>query len=465
MKEYFEFLRKSSPVMLLLFSSMYTTMQMFIYLPWMVQHLIPGLDEKDIGNYSGFIGMSQFLGRAISGYLWGYIADRFGWKIVLIVSGIPLAFSTLGFGFSVVIEMAIIFRFSVGFANGITPIAKAVMSEFSSESTHSFAMGFISAISSLSFVVSTGLSGFLADPIMQYDIRPIWILSKFPYSLPGIFNAILIIIGVISVCIFMKNGHSKKEETLNIETESEINDECNQVLLPVESENRIRRYIRSSTLYQLITNRYTMLAIFINAVFHVVVTSFEEVIPLWFKLSTEFGGFEMSMKTSSIIILVSAFISVPFSMFLFKGIERCLSRIRTFLLLLSMLIPCLIILPVVSFIENEFIAGACLSTLLIAIRALMSGITTGISIFINNSVTSDKLGAVNGLSSSVCSVFRGIATVYGGVVFSSSLGNAHFPFNYNLIFIINSGVLILCIILGSALPESINEKIVKNSRV
>ena len=90
-QEYTSLVKKSTPVLILLFSSVYSTMQIFVYLPWMVQHLIPGLDEKDIGYYSGLIGFAQFFGRALSSYFWGYIADKIGRKRVLIASGILLS--------------------------------------------------------------------------------------------------------------------------------------------------------------------------------------------------------------------------------------------------------------------------------------------------------------------------------------------------------------------------------------
>lgn len=54
--------------------------------------------------------------------MWGLLSDIWGKKRVLIISELLLGLSSLAFGYSVNIYMAVILRFLVGLSNGKTLI-------------------------------------------------------------------------------------------------------------------------------------------------------------------------------------------------------------------------------------------------------------------------------------------------------------------------------------------------------
>lgn len=100
---------------------------------------------------------------------------------------------------------------------------------------------------------------------------------------------------------------------------------------------------------------------------------------------------------------------------------------------------------------------------------LMCVIRFGISIgfaatalFINNSVTFDKLGSVNGLAMTMTSVFRIVSPIFAGSVYSASLSKTTrslgFPVNHHMIFIIFGFILFIVVIMTSLLPKSINNQ-------
>eukprot|EP00731_Ephydatia_muelleri_P025325 Em0017g408a len=82
------------------------------------------------------------------------------------------------------------------------------------------------------------------------------------------------------------------------------------------------------------------------------------------------------------------------------------------------------------------------------------------SLLINNSVTKDKLGSVNGLAMSSTSLVRAAATSFTGGIYSLSLSEQHmkfgYPIDYHLTFIIFGFIVLLVIFVVAALPESIN---------
>ena len=454
--------------MISLFSSMYTMVQVFPYLPWMVQHLIPDLAEKDIGYYSGLIASFQFIGRVLGSFIWGWLTDRFGRRIVLIISGLLLASVTLGFGFSTSVIVAIIFRFFVGFFNGIVPTVKAVISEYSDDTTHAFAMGFLGAVFSLGLVFGSGFSGLLADPIMQYDIPRYEIFVKYPYVLPGAANATILVIGVLVVYLFMEEPvreQKKKQSASSQDMElcsSEGETEADGMLATarVRKVGRLRQliaWIRRSTFYNLLTDRVVMLTIFLYSLFSVVTLSIDEVLPLWVKTPKDLGGLSMSIKTFSIVISVSALITLPFSMNAFQLLEKCVGGVRAHHIAVTALIPVCILIPTATAL-SDVPAAVYLGFLNFILRVFISAVFAALSMFTNNSVTPEYLGAINGLALSVCSIFRAVAPIYGGTVFAASLNSHTFPFDYHLVFILNGIALVLCVLIGLLIPKSLNKK-------
>ena len=304
MNKYLLVLKRSAPALVALFSSMYTMVQVFPYLPWMVQHLLPELSDKDIGYYSGLIASSQFVGRVFGSFLWGWLADKYGRKIILIISGTVLALATGCYGFSPTISIALIVRFLVGLFNGIVPTAKAAISDYSDDTTQPFAMGFLGAVFSLGLVFGSGFSGLLADPVMQYDIPRYKIFLKYPYVLPGIANAVILLIGVLVVYLFM--GESPKVNKPTGETQAVSCPERGDVpdsgsssegeggreglLLapgPVVKKGRLSRLIgmlRESVFYELATDRVVMLGLLLYSLFSVTTLALDEVLPLWAKV-------------------------------------------------------------------------------------------------------------------------------------------------------------------------------------
>ena len=474
MNKYLLLLKKCSPALISLFSSMYTMVQVFPYLPWMVQHLIPGLEAKDIGYYSGLIASTQFIGRAVGSYSWGWLADRFGRKIVLIVSGLCLAFAVAGFGFSESVVMAVIFRFLVGIFNGIVPTAKAVISELSDDTTQPFAMGFLGASFSLGLVFGSGFSGLLADPITQYGIPSFWLFARFPYVLPGLVNALVLLVGVGWVYFFMEetlNMNQKPREASktplseNVEAASSEEEQSEEDVMlrdgRVVSTNRWKRFldlIQTSVLYRLLTDWVVILVLMLYSAFSVVALSFDEVLPLWVKVPHELGGLSMSIRSFSLIISISAVFAFPLILFIFQFLERRLGGLRSFHIMIILLIPVTILYPAIAALPHYIAVYISLGIFNILMRSLFSGVFAALSMFTNNSVTEDMLGAVNGLSLSICSIFRSLAPIYGGTVFAASLNVHTFPLDFHLIFVLNAILLIFCIVLAMPLPKSINHK-------
>lgn len=83
-----------------LFMSMleaWNTNTIWPFLPAMVASL--GVEEEKIGYYAGFVGAAFFAGQALTGYLYGILADAIGRRPVMVIGTLGTAIGCLLFGF------------------------------------------------------------------------------------------------------------------------------------------------------------------------------------------------------------------------------------------------------------------------------------------------------------------------------------------------------------------------------
>lgn len=111
------------------FCMFFLLMNAFSYSGFMAIFLIPGVTEETAGPYAGMIASSFMVGRALSSYPWGKLADRYGRRFVLIVSLINAAIFSFAFGLSTSLPLAMLFRFLMGFGNGTMLVARTSITE------------------------------------------------------------------------------------------------------------------------------------------------------------------------------------------------------------------------------------------------------------------------------------------------------------------------------------------------
>jgi MFS family permease len=114
---------------LCMLSQSWLLISVYPYSGFMAIDLIPEVNEENAGSYAGMIASSFMIGRALSSYGWGKVADIYGRKFVLFASlGLSCLFSVL-FGTASTFGSALAWRFMLGLINGIVGTAKTTTSE------------------------------------------------------------------------------------------------------------------------------------------------------------------------------------------------------------------------------------------------------------------------------------------------------------------------------------------------
>ncbi len=189
----------------------------FPYSGFMAIALIPAANEENAGNYAGLLASSFMLGRTLSSYSWGKVADIYGRVVVLQASLIMSCVFTLLFGLSRTFLLAMLWRFLLGFGNGVIGTAKTVVSELAKgdELLETRGMGLVMGMWGWGFLICPALGGALAEPVRQYPhlrlVQNGWIhsvLTKFPFLLPNVVGSICCLAALVAVSLLV-------EETLD----------------------------------------------------------------------------------------------------------------------------------------------------------------------------------------------------------------------------------------------------------
>ena len=207
----------TAAISLCTFTQSWLLVSVFPYSGFMVIRLVPGTDEENAGANAGLLAASFMIGRAVTSYGWGRIADIYGRRIVFFVSLVLSAMFSLLFGLSSTFGLALLWRFFLGASNGVVAVAKSVVSETAqgNEKLETRGMSFSLGMWAWGFLLSPAISGFLSDPIRQYPDLSIWassssssqdqhspiykLLQLYPFLLPNLISVLLCAIDLIVV--------------------------------------------------------------------------------------------------------------------------------------------------------------------------------------------------------------------------------------------------------------------------
>ena len=220
------------------FTHSWLLVSVFPYSGFMVIKLVKGTDEENAGSYAGLLAASFMIGRALTSYEWGRIADTYGRRIVFFVSLVLSAVFSLLFGLSASFGAAFLWRFLLGASNGVAGISKAVVSETAqgNELLETRGMSLSMGMWAWGFLLSPAISGFLSDPIRQYP--NFWgndhqhetiyrFLEMYPFFLPNLVSVALCIVDCLAVALWVP-------ETLpaeNLRSANQLPSDCCEWLL------------------------------------------------------------------------------------------------------------------------------------------------------------------------------------------------------------------------------------------
>ncbi|KAL9089644.1 MAG: hypothetical protein Q9165_005676 [Trypethelium subeluteriae] len=154
-------------------------------------------DDKQIAFYAGMVTSAFALAEFSSGVLWGRLSDMVGRKPILLCGLAGTGISMLAFGFAPSLPVALVARALGGLLNGNIGVLQTTVAEVVTVKAHQ----------------RSGLGGTLADPVKNYPstFQPGSMFERFPYLLPNLVCAVVVVISLVIGILFLEETHEEKK--------------------------------------------------------------------------------------------------------------------------------------------------------------------------------------------------------------------------------------------------------------
>ncbi|KAK3066844.1 hypothetical protein LTR53_016637 [Teratosphaeriaceae sp. CCFEE 6253] len=167
-----------------------------------------GIHENDVGSWAGFAAAVFSLSQAAFGIPWGRFSDQYGRKPAILLGLTGTMITTLVWGFSKSLPVAIAARALAGAGNGNVGIIRTTVAEmvpFKELQPRAFSI--MPLIWNIGSIFGPTIGGALANPL---DVKPgeqiqnPSFFQRFPYSPPNLVSACIFAFGIIVGILFLE---------------------------------------------------------------------------------------------------------------------------------------------------------------------------------------------------------------------------------------------------------------------
>ncbi|EME46914.1 MFS transporter-like protein [Dothistroma septosporum NZE10] len=179
---------------------------LYPYLPEMVESF--NVPQNEVGKWAGACAAIFSLFQALMGIPWGRFADRYGRKPAILLGLASTMFTSLLWGFSKSLPVAILARALAGMGNGNVGIIRTTVAEmvpFKELQPRAFSL--MPLVWNVGSIFGPTIGGALANP---YNVKPgevrerASLLEVFPYALPNIVSASFFAVGITVGLLFLE---------------------------------------------------------------------------------------------------------------------------------------------------------------------------------------------------------------------------------------------------------------------
>ncbi|KAF1350187.1 major facilitator superfamily domain-containing protein [Delphinella strobiligena] len=444
----------------------------FPYLPEMIESL--DVPKDQVAKWAGIAASMFPLAQTVTAVAWGRASDKYGRKPIILLGLTSTMITSLLWGFSRSITMAIVVRALAGAGNGNVGIIRTAVAEMVPwKELQPRAFSIMPLVWNIGSIFGPTLGGALANPEGIKPGQPLpanpSFLEKFPYALPNIIASLIFVVGIITGMLFLEETLAVKcdqrdyalllgdkikyvakssarrikkiftgqKDEQDLEREPLLKQSSSAALLSVDEEvgldtkpretpppPSIREVLHEQSILNLIV--YTLLALHNIA--------FDQLIPIFmhypvqdhsssnpdfmppFKFS---GGFGLDTRRIGFLFTLYGVSGMLVQFFIFPPIARKYGVLRC-------LRVCVVTMPLIYFFVpfTALLPDQTSQQFAIFGFMIMKGFTTtfafpSATILLTNSASSLRiLGMLNGLATSAGAVGRAAGPAIGGFVFT-----------------------------------------------
>lgn len=177
------------------------------------------IPQNEVGKWAGVCAAVFSLFQALMGIPWGRFSDKYGRKPAILLGLTSTMFTSLLWGFSKSLPMAIVARALAGAGNGNVGIIRTTVAEmvpFKELQPRAFSL--MPLVWNVGSIFGPTIGGALANP---FNVKPgeerrnPSLLEMFPYALPNIVSACFFAIGITTGLLFLEEtletAHGRKD--------------------------------------------------------------------------------------------------------------------------------------------------------------------------------------------------------------------------------------------------------------
>lgn len=186
----------------------------FPYLPEMIESF--GVPQDEVSKWAGITSAVFSLSQACTGVAWGRASDRFGRKPVILVGMMCIMSTSLLWGFSKSLPLALLARCLSGASNGNVGLMRTAVAELVPErELQPRAFSIMPLVWTIGSILGPGFGGALADPAHKYPT--VFGMSKFfrhyPFALPNLAAAGFFLVGLTVGFLFLRETLETRRRT------------------------------------------------------------------------------------------------------------------------------------------------------------------------------------------------------------------------------------------------------------
>lgn len=501
--------KKLLPLAIIYFIEAFVFTNIFSYVGFMVFDFKLTDDPDKVGYYAGYIGSTFSIAGFLSSFWWGKVSDRYGRRPVLIFGCFGGLVSTLLFGFSTNLYMAIGTRFAAGILNGNVGVVKGYAADICDKTNQVKGVGVMQLGWGLGGIIGPLIGGILSRPCTEAFsgmCSSDSLFLKFPYLLPNLFSCLVSLIAIITLFIYLpkeekgkkdiamkrigSNEFSINEEDSNeISTMSDTSDyesgvEGTAATLQTRTltredsvtsdtadllggghsnkkglRNRFSQWIdKKMDKDSIFSNKIAMLTVLSYSILGASFTMFDEAFPLLAMSPSSDGGLSASTTDIGAVGAINGVAAVVIQLIIFYPIATKLKFVRLYRFGLILGIVVFVNYPTLNLAANKRVwLWVFLSIITVMKVACGQFAFSAITAIVSNTCPLKQVGSINGFAQSSVALFRAFSPAIAGNLLAWGFDNGFgFPLNQFFVFIMISLGLCFSLAISIMLPRTLD---------
>lgn len=191
-----------------IFGDALNMMLAFPFVPFMVRDFFGSEREASVAAYAGLLAGTYKLGQFVVAPCFGYLADRFGRRLPMLLSMALGPLPLLLFAVAPTFGWAFAWRFVQGATCGSMTIGKVYLADITDKSNEARVFSCVGLAMGLGAVVGPTLGGALSRPAEQYILASASgrLFARFPYLLPCLVSACFSVTTLLFACVLLEES-------------------------------------------------------------------------------------------------------------------------------------------------------------------------------------------------------------------------------------------------------------------